>query len=376
MKLLINFSHRNIVNYKKFWFVKNISRWKKEIQQLFLFFTYKNPSKHSSDKVVFINISNINNYSRYFYLLVKFFQIEGYCVYVPKKYKIFRQINSENIFIKLLLKEKIISFKNIHNKSNKIELNDKNLSPNYFDFLNEFNSNFKKNNYYIPIVLFPLLYHKNVWSGNLKYLKRKNSIFAIGNFNVNLYNDIHKSPFNILSRIDLFEHLKKNKLIFTINSENSLEEFIKSSLDSKCILIDSRDFYIKNESIRFVLNRFNFFLACPGMVMPFAHNIAEAMSCGTIPIIQKKYADMFHPPLENHINSIQFDDENMLNDVIQNAYKLPTATVEKLIRNVLNYYNNNMTPHAIITNIKENISGKIYLLAGHYSVKLFNESIK
>src|SRR5690606_36436302 len=44
-----------------------------------------------------------------------------------------------------------------------------------------------------------------------------------------------------------------------------------------------------------LMSRSEFFIAPPGVLMPFSHNIIEAMGVGTIPITQ--YGHLFDPPL-------------------------------------------------------------------------------
>ena len=58
--------------------------------------------------------------------------------------------------------------------------------------------------------------------------------------------------------------------------------------------------------LRPTLAKFRYYMAYPGVFMPFSHNVFEAMSVGCIPIIEDKYADLFQPKLEHLKNSFKF----------------------------------------------------------------------
>lgn len=359
---------------KKIKLIKSISRLKKKIFNISKFVFYKNPDTCNNQKTIFINVKDVKQYARYFYIIVKFFHLEGYTIVLPRKYSQFKQIINENLFIKLLLKERIINFKKRDQFKFSIELNEQNLSADYFRFLMSRISD-DNQTYHIPMTLFPLMYHKGIWNSPLVNENRKKSIFMIGNFDPNQYNGINKTPFGVHSRIELYETLKhKNELTF-FNSFNALKEFINSKEDYKCILIKNSDFKIPIENIRPILSKFSFFLACPGIVMPHSHNLIEAMSSGTIPVIQKKYAEMLHPPLQNTINCIQFADENDLPNALKLAYNLSENKIIELSKNVSTYYNNFLTPRAVVENIENRRNGRFYLLAEHKSVEIYNSNL-
>jgi hypothetical protein len=75
------------------------------------------------------------------------------------------------------------------------------------------------------------------------------------------------------------------------------------------------------EELRPTLSHFNFFLACPGFIMPYSHNVVEAMSVGAIPVIQDTYAHMFFPTLKHNINAIIFTDLGDLSQINRTAFQ-------------------------------------------------------
>jgi hypothetical protein len=128
------------------------------------------------------------------------------------------------------------------------------------------------------------------------------------------------------------------------------------------------------DELRPTLAKFNYFLACPGVTMPYAHNIIEAMSVGCIPIIQKEYATMFFPALENEINAIIFSGLSELVSRIKFALNLPESQIGFMRREVTKYYNNQLTPLALRHKLLKYPYSKIYLQAEHNSVALIKNS--
>ena len=54
------------------------------------------------------------------------------------------------------------------------------------------------------------------------------------------------------------------------------------------------------------LAKADFFLACPGVLMPLCHNVIESLVAGAIPILQ--YGSYLSPRLEDGINCLAFRD--------------------------------------------------------------------
>jgi hypothetical protein len=90
------------------------------------------------------------------------------------------------------------------------------------------------------------------------------------------------------------------------------------------------------------LAKADFFLACPGVVMPLSHNVIEALATGAIPILQ--YATYLSPPLEDGINCLAFHDTTSLRDVIDRALKMPQEEIQQLRAGVRAYHDEFLTP--------------------------------
>lgn len=220
----------------------------------------------------------------------------------------------------------------------------------------------------------PFMYHNNLWDHKINLdSKRINALFCYGNFDSKAYLAIKKTSFKVVPRTELLRFFQKKEDFISIkNKETVLESFEKKDLDKKFVFAIKENYRIEMEDIRDILSYFNFYLCCPGVVMPLCHNVIEAISVGTIPIIQKEYADVIYPKLEHLKNAIIFDDLEHLNQIInKEIFEYSSEKISEMRENVLEYYNNFLTPKSVVENINKSIRQKdlIYLQAEHRSVK-------
>jgi len=116
------------------------------------------------------------------------------------------------------------------------------------------------------------------------------------------------------------------------------------------VLGATNEFRIDTREWLSTLAKAEFFLCLPGFIMPMCHNAAEAMAVGAIPIIN--YAEWFDPSLEHLKNCIVFDDGNDLIAKLNMVLEMPGDQVEKMRRNVVDYYDNWMTPSSFCRRIE------------------------
>ncbi len=333
----------------------------------FAFYSCNSPKTNKG--VIHFNISNIGSYGRYFYLLVKFFQLEGYRVSLERKFSTFQNILEGESYLRYLIEERIISFSR-KNKNTLLELNDSNLSSAYFDFLLPDNKNIS-DSFFIPISMHPIFYHRNTWAEDIEEGKRKQSIFMAGNFNEQLYGRSNEVNFNVISRPQLLTILQEKNLSTEIKALDILDAALQDDGHQKCFIINTENCRIPINQLRNYLNHFAFYLSCPGVVMPYCHNIVEAMSVGCIPLIQKEYANMMQPPLTDKVNAVFFNTMEDLPQSINAAYNMDQTTLTTMQKNVMAYYKNHLTPKAVIEKILSGDFKKYYLLAEQTSVKHF-----
>ena len=314
------------------------------------YWRYRDPVCSDPTRCVCVDLNDVGLYNRYFYVLVKFFSIARYHVCMPGGFGAFTQIKHGDGYLQLVNKEKLVCY-NVHSECKfGIKLTDANVSSDYFSFMLNHAVD-DAATYHIPMPMHPLMYSQDLWDVPVSCSVRKKSVFMIGNFDPKYYGKLADMPFGVVSRIELRDLLQKMGVLTSFATLLEFEAFIESPGDNQCILIDSCKFKIEPKYLRPVLGKFSFFLACPGILMPHSHNLIEALSVGTIPVIQKRYAELLHPELMHDINSIQFEGPGDLLSALEYAYSVPDGHLEYLRRNVLDYYERNATPSAVISRL-------------------------
>jgi hypothetical protein len=111
----------------------------------------------------------------------------------------------------------------------------------------------------------------------------------------------------------------------------------------------------------------DFFLCLSGVVIPQSHNAIEAMSVGTIPILQ--YAEYFHPPLQHNLNCITFSGEADLLKGIAYILSLSQDKIRAMRKAVIAYYEQYLR-HDTAANVIGNLP------KGSHKAYFYNEANK
>ena len=83
--------------------------------------------------------------------------------------------------------------------------------------------------------------------------------------------------------------------------------------------------------------------------MPWCHNTVEAMSVGTIPIIE--YGNLYDPALEHMKNCIRYSTYEELKNAMNLVLNMDRREIEQLRKNVTEYYNRYLSTDSITKNI-------------------------
>lgn len=351
----------------------------KQMKTLFSdFVAYRNHKKYvpeKAEKAVLVKFQNPQLYHRFFYLLLKFYQLAGYTVYYPMSLSLYRNLRNKDRYMALLLQEKNLLSINTENMPKEIiTLTDSTFSADYFKDYFE-NANNTDQSFHIPMSFHPLMYHHQLWNEKAELSEnRYNAVFCYGNFDKNAYLEIKRTDFKVTSRTEIISALKENRNFTSIKSAGELANQ-RQNLNRKIMFAMRENYQIEMKDIRTHLALFNFYLCCPGVVMPLCHNVVEAMSVGTIPVIEKEYAEVMYPTLEHQKNAIIFHDledlELLLNEKL---FNIPKQDIQAIRKNVLDYYQEFLSPKGMINNLNQSIAHgkKIYLQAEHRSVKFNN----
>lgn len=321
--------------------------------------------KKGTNRKIFIDIKN-NCFGRYIYSLIQFFHISGYQVKV-KPNSTFLLSTYDEYYSRKILDEKLVSFTV---KSEGIVITDRKRNSNKFISPDYYSSSNSDSTYHVPISMHPNIYKIHLWNTFLKFKnKRNNSIIFAGNLNSSFYNNpSNENNFCVLNRFNLISSLKASSNCSILPPD----EAIIFNKDHKIILVDNQKEYLEFNDYFNVLSKFDFFLALPGYIKPTCHNLVESLFSGTIPIIQKEYAALLSPPLIHMKNAIIFDSIGDIEEKIKLAFSLSSDTISELRRNVLHYYEENMSPKSVVNNILNDRVKNIFLEAEEYSVALLN----
>lgn len=328
------------------------------------------PPRKKQQRILYLNLEE-NKFERYLYLFVKFFLLDGYAVYIKRNYRFLGDLEQ---YSKWILKEDGVFFCTRAPQKTSIIIEDDPETAHTFLSYDYFSRREKSDSpvFFVPMAMHPYLYKDLYWDVGYGNEKRYRSVFFGGSFRKDAYH--HLTSFNafpILNRLELYERIvSMNEAVLPSGADelNDINE------EGKIILVDRGRFSISQGQWRRYLSRFDFFLACPGVSMPLAHNIVEAMSCGCIPIIEEGYASLFIPPLTDHQNAIFFNQAtHQPEEVLRAALKMPDDAIKEMQSHVLRYYEHNLTPHAVVKAIEETKPRTIFLNAEAHSVRLISE---
>lgn len=228
------------------------------------------------------------------------------------------------------------------------------IDLNYFK--NIYDENLKKENLIMPYYMYPRIYKAH-------YKKIRPKLFP--NFNLRLFfsGSIHKeaygnfvwkkNPKKFPSRIEIINSVIKEfkNEIFFIKSKNDLKlSFASNKKIFLCLhekMIKKQSYTLSFEENFEILSSSCFILNCPGVVMPLCHHLIEGMKVGSIPITNCE--DLLSPKLTNE-NSLLFSNLDTLLEKINESLTMSKDEILFKRSNVLNYYNDNLSPESFRLN--------------------------
>jgi hypothetical protein len=309
-----------------------------------------------------------DNYERHTYLLAKLFELEGYQVIMRPNIRFLFSFGGRHL--NRILTDNTVLFSDTKPPKAVAVFSDRMSNRKVGKFISKdyFSTIYQEdvNSYHIPIGLHPSMYGNGLWNSPIDHAVRKRSVFFAGQFNESEFKRPRASgKFNMPDRIHLHDLLK---LLPNASFPKSQEELVANSKDGQIDIVEKSNFTIPNTILRQTLAGYSFFIACPGVSMPLSHNIYEGMSVGTIPIIHRQYADMFHPPLTDYNNAILFDDDNFIAKM-EEVVAIDQEKINAMVTGVTNYYNANLTPKAIVRRLMSPKASRFFLNAERASVR-------
>jgi hypothetical protein len=205
---------------------------------------------------------------------------------------------------------------------------------------------------FVPYPMHPMVYDKEIYTriNSYRSVERKMKIFFSGNTHKETYTQykIHEK-YKMLDRFEIIDYLRKTLSPEKLNIPETTEYIDgifmgESDYSNNLTMIDWQwkiehgkfDLRIENIDWVYFLSRADFFLACPGVKIPYCHNIVEAMSVGTIPLTN--YGHLFDPPLIDMENCIAFNSYGDLIAKVNMILDMKQPEIDELRNNVISYY--------------------------------------
>ena len=346
---------------------------------LYLRFISSKPSQtnDTNRKKIYVDLSD-PRLERYYYLLLKFFDLADCQINIKMNPWLLLNLRNYNNLIYNLESLKIVLFppKNfdLWLTANKKLFSQKNV---LLVDINYFTQKKAADEYVFPYNMHPDVYDSDLYKSipTLREVKKSIKVFFGGNTGVGYGNlDIPK----------FFGKITRNEIVAYLEEFSDKDKLINITTEEEAnLLLSGKYFEIVSakkplftlENWLEVLARSNFYIALPGFSMPFSHNVVEAMSVGTIPILQ--YPEMFTPPLTNLVDCLSFDSKSDLIDKINLALNLNTEKILAMRENVLKYYDENLEPETAVDKLFDKLPTvrKLYLNAEHNSVAKLKEEI-
>ncbi|QDT05623.1 hypothetical protein K227x_40240 [Rubripirellula lacrimiformis] len=187
----------------------------------------------------------------------------------------------------------------------------------------------------IPVMPYPmhpatLRYIDEQRLAELRDHQRWISVLFAGNQKERYGDSQIRRGFGMLNRLEMLTTITDNfepRIVQQIAAAKSPDAIVLS--DSRVDPVSASDWLPAIASA-------DFFLCCPGSSQPTCHHLIEAMSVGTIPIIE--YGDRVTPPLVDGETAICFSGRTGLIDAVHQIDEMPKHKIQTMRRNVADFY--------------------------------------
>jgi hypothetical protein len=340
---------------------------RKKLRDVSLFRSYllrrRKSAPQSSQKAVWFDLNN-NSYVRYLYILFKYFESAGYQVYLNGNLRFLLSLGDD--YSRFIIEEEGVQFAaapppgaiSFTDGARRIA-GQRVLSNDYF------REEPGEGCYHIPIGMHPHMYKYGWWNAPYDDSRRQRSVFFAGNFDPNDYKIFSSSGrFTMMDRLVMAKELCSLSECRFPKSPAELESGRRHGMID---IVDKAHFVVEQSELRPLIAQYAFFIACPGVFMPLSHNIYEAMSVGTIPILHEEYARLFAPALVHGREAVIFNNDNF-KEALREALSYSPEKVNEMVAHVKAYYERHLSPAAIVNELVHGKPRPIYLNAEKTSI--------
>jgi hypothetical protein len=354
--------------------LKNSVRNTAEMLQMYL----RSFQKPVTDRILIVHIEDFNH-GRYGFQLINYLYLAGYHIAFYKSWSFLIKLHGYDRWIFKLPGVSVFK-KKITNTQKPVDFlfltKNKNVkAPVACNITFELNLDYfsKKQDSATSVLRLPFFIHPFMNKYPLtKKQKKRNRILFYGCDDAVYDTEVIKNRFRLMSRSDVFRIIEKSGLDFiSPDSYELLEQQLNDpEITNAFFFLNSSDVWIPGQRWMNIISSFDFFISTPGVYMPHSHNVIEAMSVGTIPIIQ--YGNWFNPSLTDSVNCVSYNSITDLIRIINSVSGLTNERILQLRDGVSQYYNDHITPinFSKRLNMLDSNNIKLYFNAEEFSLSL------
>jgi len=168
-------------------------------------------------------------------------------------------------------------------------------------------------------------------------------IFFAGNLSRRYAHAKIADQFDVVNRVEILGHLHEHF------ADRLVDGPAKRPAD--LVLRDSQTDPIVIDDWMATIARHRFFVCCPGAAQPKCHHLIEAMSVGTVPLIE--YGDRLDPPLRDGVNAICFRGKSGLSEAIGRIDALSDDQLERLRVAAIDYFESHLRGEAVLQRLRD-----------------------
>ena len=205
-----------------------------------------------------------------------------------------------------------------------------------------------------PVMPYPM-HHRSIASldqlnlAEIRDRHPRRGIFFAGRIKDSYKRNEVQSEFGVIDRVQAIETLRSAFADRVFSSRDTMTDLADDV--TPIVLQDSRQHSIDASDWLPTLASFDYFLCCPGASQPMCHNVIEAMSVGTIPLIE--YADRFNPHLQDGINAVYFQGQHGLVEAVKRIDCMSNQQRSELRQGVVSYFEQHLRGDLFLAKLRD-----------------------
>lgn len=209
-----------------------------------------------------------------------------------------------------------------------------------------------------PVMPYPM-HHRSIESmqhSNLAQIRdtsQRRGVFFAGRIKDSYKRNAVQNQFGVIDRVQAVETLREALSDRVFPTRDAIKTTQTGGVP--IVLQDSRLNSIDPSQWLPTLASFDFFLCCPGASQPMCHNAVEAMSVGTIPLLE--YANRFTPNLQDGVNAVCFSGREGLLESVHRIDRMSPQEISELRQGVIRYFEEHLRGEQFLAKLRDDEFG-------------------